>query len=352
MERIPLYTDLENLMNIFSQERTSNLFLGMKQFLSKESEVIICQDEEQLETNPLFPHLAKEFTDGDFTWKHFDATRESFLIPPFKTNLQVQFSNKSSIYFSNDNSRISIAVEKNGILMAGIGDEFDVYNKLNFSKDFFRANRILTIGTDFTNYKSFENYILPFNEIIINEPYLFVPERRDYNIEQYLECNFKSLFDVVFKKIKNKVNIIICTFVNEQDQISSPWYDNSNRTFSPLYDYVKNYLVSLLGGASKFNLWLIVSPMARQARHDRYILTNYQYIESGAGLTYFDDRGNFINRGEAVHLYSIMHDDARKNLIPSIISKIQNNVINSILTTSPERIISNIQEKSNFLNFS
>jgi hypothetical protein len=230
-----------------------------------------------------------------------------------------------------------MSLPKNGILMAGTGDEKIVYNELNFHKDFFRANRILTIGKEFTNYNSLEPFILPFSEIIINEPYLFVPERKEYTLEPYLENNFKSLFKILFNNTSNKVNIIICSFVNEQNKIESDWYDRPNNSFKPLYDYIKQYLNGLLGGA-RYNLWLIVSPLARQARHDRYILTNYQYIESGAGLTYFDHRGNFINRGEGVHLYSIMHDDARRSLMPAVIIRIQTEVINSIKATNPERI--------------
>jgi len=81
------------------------------------------------------------------------------------------------------------------------------------------------------------------------------------------------------------------------------------------------------------------------------VLTNYQYIESGAGLTYFDDRGNFSNRGEAIHLYSVMHDEARKELIPSVINNIQNKVINSVKQTHPERIFGIENGDSYFLNF-
>jgi hypothetical protein len=350
MERIPVYSDMENLLEVFSIDRNSSLFVGMKQFLAKESEIIFCENEEEATINPYFSEIAKEFSSGDFIWK-YRAADEDFLCPPFKTNLQERFPNKSSVFFSNDSKRIAISTLKNGILMAGIGEEHLVYNKLNFEKEFFRANRILTIGKEFTNYNSLESFILPFSEIIINEPYLFVPERKEYSLEPYLENNFKALFRILFKNATNKVNIIICSFINEQDKQTSEWYDVKSNSFSPLFDYLKDFLTGLLGGA-RYNLWLIVSPMARQARHDRYILTNYQYIESGAGLTYFDHRGDFINRGEGLHLYSIMHDDARKSFIPSVIDKIQTNVINSIKATKPERIFGVNQGNSYFLNFS
>lgn len=349
MDRIPIYTDVENLMEVFSMDRQTELFYGLKRLISKESSLTFCSEENEIVSHHLYPHLAKEFAAGDFIIKYIDET-ESFLKAPFKTNLQERFFNKSSILLSSDNARINGCLESNGFLLGGIGQEKEIYSKLNFQKDFFRANRILTIGDEFQNYNNLEPFIMPFTEVIINEPYLFVPERRDFDLDQYLENNFKALFSSLLKKVKNKVNIVIATFVNEQNQHESHWYDLNSKSFSPLFSYIKEYLRQKLGGA-RFKLWLIVSPMARQARHDRYILTNYQYIESGAGLTYFDHRGNFINRGEGIHLYSIMHDDARRTFLPSVLDKIQTQVINSIKITHPNRIFGVENGDSHFLKF-
>ncbi len=349
MDRIPIYTDIENLIEIFSINRESELYYGMKRFISKESNLIFCSDENDVTTHPLYEHLAKEFASGDYIIKYLDAA-EGFLKAPFKTNLQERFANKSSILFSNDNNRINGCIDSNGFLLGGVGQEKDVYDRLNFHKEFFRANRLLTIGNEFLTYEDLEPYILPFTEIIVNEPYLFVPERRDYNLQDYLDHNFKPLFKSLLRKASNKVNIVISTFVNEQNQHESDWYDLSSKSFNPLFNFMKDYLRNELGGA-RYKLWLIVAPMARQARHDRYILTNYQYIESGAGLTYFDDRRNFINRGEGIHLYSIMHDDMRKRFLSSVLDRIQKQVINSIKATNPSRIFGIENGNSHFLNF-
>lgn len=349
MDRIPIYTDIENIVEVFSIDRQTELFYGLKRLISKESALTFCSEENEILTHPLYVHLAKEFAAGDFIINYIDET-ESFLKSPFKTNLQERFLNKRSILFSNDNKRIKSCIDSNGFLLGGVGQEKEVYDKLNFHKDFFRANRILTIGSDFKYYTDFEPYILPFTEVIINEPYLFAPERKDFNLDQYLENNFNALFSSLFLTVKNKVNIIISTFINEQNQHESNWYDLESRSFNPLYNYIKEYLRLKLGGA-RFKLWLIVSPMARKGRHDRYILTNYQYMESGAGLTYFDDRGNFINRGEGIHLYSVMHDDARRTFLPSVLDKIQTKVINSIRLTHPNRIFGVENGDSHFLKF-
>lgn len=349
MDRIPIYADIENLIEVFSMDRQSELYHGMKRLISKESSLTFCADENEILQHPLYAQLAKEFATGDFIIKYLDAG-EDFLRTPFKTNLQERFKNKSSILFSSDNNRINGCSESNGFLLGGVGQEKDVYNKLNFQKDIFRANRILTIGKEFTKYENLEPYILPFTEVIINEPYLFVPERKDFDLEPYLNNNFKALIKSLFRTAKNKVNIVISTFVNEQNQHESHWYDLNSKTFRPLYDYIKTFLRQELGGA-RYKLWLIVSPMARQARHDRYILTNYQYIESGAGLTFFDHRGNFINRGEGIHLYSVMHDEIRQTFLPSVIEKIQKQVIDSIKVTHAPRIFGFENGDSHFLKF-
>ena len=165
MDKIPIYTDVENLMQIFELDRQSGLFHGMKQFISKEANLTFCSDETTVVTHPLFGHLAKEFASGDFRINYINEG-EDFLISPFKTNLQEKFSNKQSILFSNDNARIESCSKNNGLLIGGIGQEKDIYNQLNFHKEFFRANRILTIGQEFVNYENFEPFILPFTEII------------------------------------------------------------------------------------------------------------------------------------------------------------------------------------------
>jgi hypothetical protein len=349
MDRIPVYTDIENLIEVFSMERQTDVFSGLKHFLSKESILTFCADESVVCTHPFFQHLAKEFASGNFVFKYIDET-ESFLKAPFKTNLQERLTNKSSVLLSNDKTRVDMSIDKNGFLIGSIGQEVNIYNKLNLQKSFFRANRILTIGDEFKNYNDLEQFILPFTEIIINEPYLFLPERREFDLSSYLDNNFKGLFDSVFKNVKNKVNVVISTYVNEQFEQESNWFELATRSFNPLFDFIRNYLTTKLGAAN-YKLWLVVSPMVRQARHDRYILTNYQYIESGAGLTFFDDRGNFINRGEAIHLYSILHDDFRRSTLPSVINNLQNKVVDSVKVTHPHRIYKTDDCDSHFLKF-
>jgi len=350
MDRIPIYADKENLVEIFSIDPDSLHYQGMKQFITKESKLIINDTEENLTELGYLEHIAKSLTSGDAQYEYIDALHAAFLQPTFKTNLQDRFTNKGSVLFSVDTARVAMAKASNGILMSGVAEEYLVYDQLNFNKNFFRASKILTIGKEFVDYTSLQNHILPFSEIIINEPYLFVPERRDFNLQRYLDNNFIALANVLFANTANKVNIVFCTFINEQNQHESHWYDLATKSFKPLYDYIKAYLNNKLGGA-RYKLWLVVSPQAYNARHDRYILTNYQYLECGAGLTYFDDRGNFINRGEAMHMYTTMHDEARQSLIPSILDKIQTKVIDNLKASKPERIFGADQGNSYLLKF-
>ncbi len=354
MKRIPLYLDIDNLAEIFSLDRDSPNFIGLKQLLSRESNLIVCETEEVAFQNPYFESLSNELTSGDFNLK-YRTEEEEFLAPPFKTNLHHHFKDKRSILFSYDIDRVQEAKSKTGTLLGGIGEEVEVYKKLNFKKDFFRGDKPLTIGKSFNNYSDFEPFILPFYELIINEPYLFQPDRKDWDVENYINNNFKPLMTSLLKKVKNKVNIVLCTFVNSQDEDSFPFFDReleneSKSGFQPLFDLCYEYLSELLG-ANRFKLWLIVSPMKRKSRHDRYALTNYQFIESGAGLAYFDDQGNFNDRGEVIHNYSIMHDEARTEIIPNILEKIQSNVIESVLKTHAHRIYGKENGNSYFLNF-
>lgn len=356
MERISLFSDLDNLAEIFAMDRDTELFQGMKRFISKESEVTICETQDVAEQNELFLSIVPELTSGNFIFNYRKA-EDTFLDPAFKTNLHEHFNDKSSILFSYDNARVQEAKPKTGVLLAGVGEEVETYNKLNLRKDFFRASKILTIGTSFNKYDDYSPYILPFFEVIINEPYLFKPDRNDWNVQNYLDNNFIPLMDTLLAKTNNKVNIIINTFVTEDESKINefPFYDDqlekeSNCGFKPLYDMCSNYLNNKLG-ANHYKLWLIVSPQTRKARHDRYILTNYQFIDSPSGLAYFDDRGNFSSRGEAIHLYTVMHDETRQELVPSVLEKIQNVVINGVKQTHPNRILGTENGDSYFLKF-
>lgn len=355
MDRISLYTDIDNLAEIFTMDRSSTEFIGLRQFISKESKLTICETESVALANGLFQSIAQELTSGDFKFDYRDEL-EVFLDPPFKTNLHRHFKDKRTVFFSYDNKRINSAKDKTGVLFGGIGEELDVFNKLNFSKSFFRGDKLLTIGNSFNNYDDFKPLIMPFFEIIINEPYLFIPDRKDWDLEDYIQRNFEPLMDSLLHKVQNKVNVVISTFVNEHKQEEFPYFnqdlENENNTgFNGLYELCSNYLNTKLG-PNRFKLWLIVSPMVRKSRHDRFVLTNYQYIESPAGLTYFDDRGNFVNRGEAIHNYSILHDEARRELIPNVIKNLQEKVIDKIKVDHPHRIYGAENGNSYFLNFS
>jgi len=225
---------------------------------------------------------------------------------------------------------------------------------LNYFRDTYKAFRILTIGDRFNGYKDIEPHILPFTDLIINEPYLFVPEQKNYHLEKYLECNFKSLMRSLLCSVKNKINISILVFENiENESIPSkfsPWYDHTTKSYEKLYDYINDFLRKEIGGA-RFKLWLVVSPYLRKARHDRFILTNYQFINANAGLTFFDDHGIFINRGEAIEMYSIMDDNYRKELLPSVLKNLQEKVVNNVKTTHAMRIFGIKNGDSFFLKY-
>lgn len=354
MGRISLYTDIDNLAEIFALERSTPEFSGIHHFLSKESTITFCETEEVVQYNEAFPLIATELTSGNFEI-NFRTEEEAFLNPPFKTNLQEYFKDKSTVFFSYDSERIELAKEKSGFIMAGLGQEMDAYYTLNFKKDILRGNRILTLGETFKDYEDMEGFVMPFNEVIINEPYLFKPDRGDWDLSNYMANNFEPLMRSLFKDVKNKVNIVLSTFVNQNGQESYDYfsqedYDKTGKAFTPLYNYCTEFFNDLLG-ASRYKLWLIVSPQARKGRHDRFILTNYQYIEVPAGLALFDDRGNFISRGEAAHLYSILYDDARNQLMPSVIRNMQEKVINKILETHEDRIFGLENGNSHYLKF-
>jgi hypothetical protein len=361
MNRIPLYTDLDNLAEIYSMDRIDPLFFGMNQLISKESELIFCEDEETAMNNELFEHVSKELATGNFVYR-FRNNNEEFLTPAFKTNLQERFENKSSIFFSYDNDRVSEFKSKNGILMAGVGEEHKIYHSLNYNRTSLKGFRFIIPDENFS-YDSLKPYILPFTDILINEPYLFQPDRNDWNIERYIENNFKKLIKTLFENRINKINIIIATFVNEDERLilKFPYLDpnmaekleiqkfKTREALLPLYNLCKTVLNSFLG-AGNYNLSLLISPTARTARHDRYILTNYQYIECGGGFAFFDDRGNYVNRTEKIEMFSVLDDQTRMELIPSIQNKFKNVVVDSLKANSPYRIYKSDSFKSNYFD--
>lgn len=349
MSRIPLYTNIENLAEVFSWERDSQNFANVSQMLKRESEIIFCESEDEAFNNPLFLELAKDLTEGNLRFDYRDE-KETFLGSKFKTNLQELFLNKRTIFWSNDNDRIELAKKKNGLLLAGVGEELDVFNKLNLNRDIYSGNKLLTIGKNFTSYESLADYILPFSELIINEPYLFMPEDINYKLEDYQKRNFEKLIHQLFIGVTNKVNIVICTTIHEQRKEKSDWWSREDESFDKLFNYCNSFLKSVLGG-NRYKLWLVISPNNRMGRHDRFIITNYQYIDSPSGFAFFDDRGNFINRGDSMHIYSILYDDARKTHIPEIINKLQENVIDRVKDYNSDRVYGIENGNSYFLKF-
>jgi hypothetical protein len=348
MGRVRLYSDIDNIAEIFRLDRESSIFHGMKHFLSRECAITFCETENVGIQNVLFESIANELTTSNFEVSFRDED-ETFLDPPFKTNLQEHFTDLSTIFFSYDNERINLARSRSGILMAGIGEEIELYNKINYFEETYTANTILTIGKSFNDYKDLSKYILPFSEIIINEPYLFKPDRNDWDLKSYIDKNTRPFFDTLFSNIDHKVNVVIGTFVNEQIENQFNFF-SAESGFKPLYDLCLEILSASMDPA-KFKLWLCISPQARKGRHDRYILTNYQFVDSPSGFTFFDDRGNFVNRGESIHLYTIGRSQFRNETMPSIIENFQNKVIDSTMQTHPNRIFGKDQGNTQFLKF-
>jgi len=142
----------------------------------------------------------------------------------------------------------------------------------------------------FDSWKKFQNFTHPLNAIIITDFYLLAWKRKD-EFEKNLKCNILPLLENLMSEASEDipVEIIIVTEINTS--IPTP-----SQPEKLLYSQ-KMIVDSLkLKTRKKFNLSIIhhnqkYYPRDFEAFHDRSVITNYFYIESGKGFNIFKDSG-------------------------------------------------------------
>ena len=114
MDRISLYTDVDNLAEIFKMDRTTKEYQGLYMLISQESTITLCETEEVAFENQMFETIAPDLTSGNFLI-NYRTEKQDFLNPPFKTNLHFHFEDKRTILFSYDCEQVHKAKSKTGL---------------------------------------------------------------------------------------------------------------------------------------------------------------------------------------------------------------------------------------------
>lgn len=193
-----------------------------------------------------------------------------------------------SVYFLNEQNEIEQNnYRKNNGLLFGFNQDylnvfkhlilFDKIRKLAVNKD-----KIKGVYEDFifNNWGKLNDYVTPLSDMVIIDRYIFSEFNKSpiTDLNKSLALNLIPMLKVLASKNPIKFNLLIYTYSNDKD------------INKEIYDYLK---IKLNENNVNCNLSIIFSNVKKD--HDRAIITNYLWIESGDTFNYFKEENKKIN---------------------------------------------------------
>jgi hypothetical protein len=201
-----------------------------------------------------------------------------------------------SVYFLNEPNEIEQNnYRKNNGLLFGFNQNyldvfkhlilFDKIRKLAVNKD-----KIKGVYEDifFKNWEKLNDYFTPLTDMVIIDRYIF--SKFNYNFNDFnksMDLNLIPMLNVFATKNPIKFNLLIYTYSEDK---------NINKK---VYDYLK---IKLNENNVNCNLSIIFSNEKKD--HDRAIITNYLWIESGDTFNYFKE-GGFNTKGTKLEFHPL-----------------------------------------------
>ena len=215
----------------------------------------------------------------------------------------------TSIYMLDGDDAAALAGH-GALLVAKPGQEMAVINNLRVSEDFLQHIKNYP-PKDQRDWSIIEKYASPCTDIIIADPWIFLHGK---NHNKLRENNIYAIIDAL---IKHAQDIVLNIVIVAHDKKCT---DDGKRVlksveFEEILKEIKDRVKRKVHREPNVT---IVRPWQL---HDRYIITNYKFIDSGATLTYFAEDGHNFTNGEFLHLnaaFSQDNQETRKRLIASV----------------------------------
>lgn len=180
-----------------------------------------------------------------------------------------------------------------------------------------------------TSWNEMKPYVTPCTDLLIVDRYIL-------SRASLLERNLYRLIKIFVSQTKSlQINIVIVVEFGSIDSVS----------LEDISERIKAFVEDIVGEEPFVTFVLCKKQFQKALYHDRCILTNYRYVDSGDSLNYFTERGELKTGGFKLSISSLANpsDYVQRIIDKEVLFRIRNEVKGAV------NIIGD--KKSNFLTF-
>ncbi|TGE20889.1 hypothetical protein [Hymenobacter metallicola] len=248
-------------------------------------------------------NYATQITSGRGEQLNHEFLEEQYPARPVKQNAHTHFDHITRPVMLVNDERTAAYRDINACLIGEVGQEVEVLSRLQKRGGDYEFESKLYIGEpEFRNWDHLRPYCLPCYDVIISDRYLLLQD------DDTIRANYPKLLENLLYDKQIKVNIVLIVLRRSNNREVS-W------TFEQIKKLTKDKVKALTGKAPNFTLVWANDP--KNVRHDRHIITNYQWLQSGDTFNYFSATGNLLSEGDTLTINSLARAEHRRgaNLI-------------------------------------
>lgn len=296
-----VYFDRENIDSFLASQQGEN-YKDVERMLMRQLDVKFNFPKEAIPIGPETDRIWKFITQLSFgrssglTGNPFSDT----IYPdrPITQNAHTRFAHSSRPVLLMNDEKAGAYRNAGACLVADVGDEVTVLQRLQKPGGDYEFESKLYIGEpEFRSWDQLRPYCLPCYDVIISDRYLLLQD------DDTIRANYPKLLQNLLYDKRIKVNVVLIVLRRSGRQ-EVTW------TFEQLKKLTKETIEPLTGKAPNFTL--VWANDSKTVRHDRHIITNYQWLQSGDTFNYFSATGNLLTEGDTLTINSLARADHRR----------------------------------------
>ena len=254
---------------------------------------------------------------------------------PITLNLHSKLKPKPRAVMLLDDEKLASCKQVGACAIGGVGEELETICSFFLGNDGDGYERKFIVGASdpeirLSSWQELHSVILPFYDLIISDRYILKCD------EYTFKNNFGKILEVLHTGRTVKSNIVLFT---ELPDFQFNW------SYEKIREVVTEVTTQITGKAANFTL--IWAKNRGIIKHDRNIITNYQWFFSGNSLNYFGTNNSVLADGCTLAVYALANKNNRKCAEGHLLDMQEG--INKLKQLNPDFIQGN--KKSNFLKF-
>ena len=318
------YIEKESLLSLI-KHREDERYDECKRMLKRDLCIHFTFSKEEAFANPLIQSwVLAELTSGTFS--HKPKWSSDYPDPEEElTTSGMTVEKLCAVYLLDDEYPQQLS---NAMLIGHYGHELDTLIRLFVDPNEARQKYNFSVHL-MKNWETMRSYVTPCTDLLIVDRYIlsnrFLLERNLYKLIKIFVSNTKSY----------QINIVI---VVENDSIDAISLDEVS-------EKIKTFVSEIVGEEPFVSFVLCRKSSGNALVHDRCILTNYRYVDSGDSFNYFDSNGSLKTGGFKLSVLSLAesYDYVQRIINDEVLYKIRRDVKNAVNIYG--------DKKSNFLKF-